>query len=174
MVVWFADKLARTTFEAVDTVIVSRQGSPISYWNPNEVTYPLYSKIISVWSATGQGSADVFMWHQGENDVTGGTEAAYSDNFEALLANLTNAGVLSSSTVILIGAIAEQSAANSAFNNKRLLPLAKKPGRAYVSSYGLSVFDGVHFDSSSLTAFGARRYFSAYKLAMATMGAGIP
>lgn len=165
MVVWFADKLARALFESVDTVVIARQGSPIAYWDPQEETYPLYVEALSVWQATGQGPADVLMWHQGENDVTDGTTESYPENFNQMVQNLTSAGVLSEEAVILLGGIAEQSAERAAFNQNILLPLAGKPGRAYASSYGLPVTDGVHFSSKALTAFGARRYFSAYRLA---------
>ena len=168
MPVWFADKLARATFTAVDTVVVARQGSPISYWSPSEATFPLYAEAVAVWGATGQGPADVLMWHQGENDVTDGTTATYIANFEQMVSNLIAAGVLSANTLILLGGIAEQTLERTAFNKTCLLPLAGKRGWAYASSYGLTVIDGVHFNSASLTDLGARRYFSAYQFARAT------
>lgn len=166
LAIWFADNLARRTFETVDLVMVARGTTSIANFQPGDVTVPMYSELTSVWAATGQGPADVFLWHQGERDVVLGTSAStYTSLFESMITSLITAGVLNSSTVILVGGLAEEAADKYTFNKSCLFQLTKKPRRGYAGSAGLTTFDGVHFDSKSLTALGARRYYSAYLFA---------
>lgn len=164
---WFADKLARTQFESVDLTVVARGGSKIEFWSPAEPLYPMLAHTQAVWAATGQGPADIFLWHQGESNLPS-PPANYQGKFEAMLSDLTAAGVISASTLILIGGIMEASKDCAAFNRRVLLPLAKAPGRGYAHSTRLKAFDVptyTHFDSASLTALGAKRYYSAYLFA---------
>jgi hypothetical protein len=160
LAVWFCDKLARTLFEPVDLTLVARGGSTISIWSPAEQAYPMLTHCANVWAATGQAPAHVFLWHQGESDVP--APQGYADAFAALRANLTDAGVIDASTLVIVGGLAENSAERVAFNRD---VLRKLPASAYARSYGLPVYDGNHFTSHALTRLGAARYASAYRFA---------
>jgi hypothetical protein len=159
--VWFCDKLARTHFEPVDLTFVGRGGSSITLWGPNETEFPMLQECVRVWAATGQAPADVFLWHQGENN-TGWTAQDYRAEFDALLDNVTAGGVIDANTVVIVGGTAEENAGRLAFNRN---VLARHRRAAYATSYGLSTSDGTHFDGPSLTKLGAKRYFSAYLFA---------
>ena len=165
MAVWLCDKLARTQLDTVDLTLVALGGGQISYWAPGEVTWPMLNECTSVWAATSQGPADVFFWHQGEADLAT-APSSYRSQFEALLTNLIAAGVISASTIILLGGIAENTAQKISFNRDCLFPLSERPLRAYVNSYGLvTVGDAFHFSGPDLAAFGYRRAFSSYLFA---------
>lgn len=163
---WFADKLARTQYDSVDLTVVARGASSVSYWDPSEVNYPMLAATVDVWNATGQGPADVFLWHQGESDLDMPAEW-YIATFESMVTNLKAANVLSDNSLILLGGLAETSAIPALFNRRVLMTLARKPNRGYARSTGLVTFDAgnTHFDSKSLTAFGAKRYYTAYMFA---------
>lgn len=163
LAVWFCDKLARTQGDTVDLTLVALGGAQIAYWDPAEVTWPMFNECVSVWTATGQGPADVFLWHQGEADIST-PSTSYMAQFQALVQNLINAGVLKESTRIILGGIAEDTAADLAFNYNSLLPLCGS-GTTYATSYQLTTTDTAHFTGQGLYMFGSRTYFSAYLLA---------
>ena len=159
MAVWFCDKLARTQFTPVTLALVALGGAPISFWHPSEATYPLLSESIAVWGATGQGPADVFLWHQGEAD-SATAAATYQAAFEDLLANLAAGGVIDANTIVIVGGVAGSSAAYNAVNSDLLQPIAGVAGRGFASSYSLPTTDGAHFTGNGLYVMGARRCFS--------------
>lgn len=161
MAVWFCDKLARTQFDTVDLTLVALGGGQIAYWAPGAMTWPMLSECISVWAATGQEPADVFLWHQGESDLTNST---YRTQFKQLVANLIEGGVLKPSTVIVLGGIAEDGAPEVAFNRNKLQTLCGKK-TAFANSHLAPTYDTVHFTGQGLYYFGAHRLFSAYLLA---------
>ena len=163
LAVWFCDKLARTQSDTVDLTLVALGGAQIAYWDPAEVTWPMFNECVSVWTATAQGPADVFLWHQGEADVAT-DPAEYMSQFGDLVQNLVNAGVLSTATKIILGGIAEDTQQDLSFNSRSLLPLCGS-GTAYASSYQLGTTDGAHFTGQGLYLLGSRGYFSAYLLA---------
>lgn len=159
--VWFCDKLARTSFEPVDLTFVGRGGSSIDLWGPDETEFPMLQECINVWAATGQAPADVFLWHQGENNVFWAAEQ-YHAAFAALLDNLAAAGVIDENTVVIVGGTAEENPDRLNFNRRALSRIRRA---TYASSYGLKTSDGTHFDGPSLTKLGANKYFSAYLFA---------
>jgi hypothetical protein len=161
MAVWFCDKLARTQFDTVTLALAARNGSSIDLWSPDEVTNPMFGRCVDVWTATGQDPADVFLWHQGESDVS---MISYRNKFRALVENLIDAGVLSAKTLILIGGIAENNAATATFNQKKLQGLCGGK-TTYANSHLCPTYDTVHFTGQGLYAFGASRLYSAYLLA---------
>lgn len=163
LAVWFCDKLARTQLDTVDLTLVALGGGQISYWDPSEVTWPMFNECVSVWTATGQGPADVFLWHQGEADVAT-APSSYIAQFMALVQNLIDADVLSESTKIILGGIAEDTEVDLAFNYSSLLALCGGM-TTYATSYQLGTTDGAHFTGQGLYMFGSRAYFSAYLLA---------
>jgi hypothetical protein len=120
MAVWFCDKLARTLLDTVTLALVARNGSAISLWSPDEVTTPLFQRCVNVWTATGQGPADVFLWHQGESDLA---NADYKQDFKDLVQNLKDSDVISDDTIILpVGLVASDSSRQQ-FNENMLAPL---------------------------------------------------
>lgn len=156
--VWFCDKLARTEFESVDLTFVGRGGSSIALWSPEETEFPMLQACIDAWAATGQNApADIFLWHQGENNA--GIPQGYPETFDSVLDNLTAGGVIDENTLVLVGGLAEENAQRIGFNRRALSKIRRA---AYATSYGLKTSDGTHFDGPSLTKLG-RRYFSAYR-----------
>lgn len=167
LAVWFCDKLARTQYESVDLTMVARGGSSITLWEP-DAAIGLYDRCVDVWTLTGQAPADVFLWHQGESDLTM-DPVAYAAAFEQLLLDLAAGGVIDENTLILMGGIAQEEAQTVTFNSDVLVGLVDRSGRGFAHSYGLVTSDaGTHFDGPSLYAFGAHRYHSAYVFARAT------
>ncbi|WP_332823127.1 sialate O-acetylesterase [Stutzerimonas kunmingensis] len=158
--VWFCDKLARTQHEAVDLTFVGRGNSPIELWDADESVSPMLAECIGVWTATGQPPADIFLWHQGENNA-GWERTPYEARFDTLLDDLTRGGVIDGNTIVIVGGLAEENNQRVTFNHRVLARLRRA---TFATSYGLKTSDGTHFDAASLTRL-ARRYFSAYQFA---------
>lgn len=151
--VWMCDRLARAMHEPVTLTLVARGASPISYWSPDEVTYPMLQECIDVWTATGQGPADVFLWQQGEQDVGVTSSASYRDQFAALESNLKAAGVIKNGTLVIVGGMVPSTADKAAYNRDALFPC----GDAYAPPDDLQN-DGVHFSGQALFQLGIRYY----------------
>ena len=151
--VWLCDKLARSYHDTVTMTLVARGASPISYWSPDEITYPMLQECIDVWTATGQGPADVFIWQQGEQDVGVASSTSYRSQFSALLDNLRGAGVIKNATAVVVSGIVGSTAAKVIFNEGTL----SRCGDAYAPPDGLAN-DGVHFTGPSLYNLGIRLY----------------
>lgn len=160
--VWFCDQLARKRLDTVTLTLVARGASPIAYWAPTEVTFPMLSETIDVWTATGQAPANVFLWQQGEGDVSTDTEV-YKAAFNELVDNLKSADVIDDSTIIIICGTAEEYANRIAFNMNALVSLVNQSRvRAYAGTHSLTTADTTHFDGPSLAKFGRGSIFSAY------------
>jgi len=160
--VWFAHRLAQVTGEQVDVTMVARGATNISGWAPGDPVGML-QEMIDVWGATGQGApANVFLWHQGEPHVTD-SYSTYNVPFQALLTNLTSAGLIDANTIIILGGLSEDNSNRIAFNDNVLAVMAANyPNIFFAPSEGLSSFDGTHFTGQSLYTLGAERYADAY------------
>lgn len=161
--VWFCDRVAREWKQPVDMTIVARGASWIAYWDPAEENYPMLRQCISVWAATGQPPANVFLWHQGEGQADSATSYDdYSTAFLNLVGNLKKGAVIDDSTLIILGGLAEKKDGRQDFNRNVLKPLAdNNKNFAYAPSHGLKTGDRTHFTGDSLHTFGAERYFDA-------------
>lgn len=164
LAVWFCDSLARKQLDTVDLTVVARASSQIALWSPTETTYPMLQECIDVYAATGQGPADVFIWHQGENNSTS-VHSTYRALFEALVANLIAGNVIKSDATIITGGLLEDMATKVQFNSGALVPLSFPVRRGHAASAGLTSPDAAHFDGHSLYKMGASRYYSAYLFA---------
>lgn len=165
--VWFCDRLARAMSDTVTMTLVARGGISISEWAPSGATYPMLAEMTSVWAATGQPPADVFLWHQGEQDVGVMTPANYRTAFAAMLANLQAAGVISANTIVIVGGLVEATQARIDFNTDALKQLPADDARvAYADSSNLESYDATHFSGYGLYLFGRDRYFRAYQEAI--------
>lgn len=162
--VWFCDRLCREQSEDVDLTLVARGDSSIARWSASEVTYPMLQECIDVWAATGQGPADIFLWHQGEANAST-LPATYSADFLTLLDALESGGVISPTTRVIVGGLADGGNVN--YIDFTRTCLAKLPdyssriGFAYTSS--VPVGDPTHFSGEGLYVLGGDRYFTAYK-----------
>jgi hypothetical protein len=160
--VWFCHKLAQTLGEDVDMTIVARGGTTISGWAPGD-PIGMMQECIDVWTATGQAPAHVFLWHQGEGNVTSPNASDYKTAFLDMVANLKAAGVIDDDTIIIVGGTAEENADRINFNITRLQALAtENEAIFYAPSDGLPTYDGTHFTGSALYSFGVQSYFAAY------------
>lgn len=158
--VWFCDWVTRAYFEPVTMTIVARGASPIAYWSPDEVTYPMLQECIDVWAATGQEPADVFLWHQGEGNVTT-SHYEYFNDFLALLDNLKAGGVIDNRTKVILGGLTESIPSKTLFNDDVLMSCAAACSGAYAPSSNLAN-DGTHFTGPGLYQF-STRYYSCYR-----------
>lgn len=166
--VWFCHRLAQVRDEDVDFTIVARGATHILEWEPGS-PIGMYEEIVDVWTATGQGPADIFLWHQGEGSVsTDPTNLeTYRNRWTSFVYDeLTAAGVIDANTIIILGGLAEEGVneeARIAFNIGALQQLAvDTPNTYYAPSDGLTTYDGTHFIGQALYTHGAARYFSAY------------
>jgi hypothetical protein len=167
LAVWFCDSLARHSHEPVTLTMVARGGTPIEEWAASGSTYPMLAACLAAWTATGQAPADVFLWHQGEHN-SALDPAEYRAKFLTLLDDLTAGGVIDANTLVIVGGLMPNNTTRVAFNARTLGTLARTGRVAVASSYGLTDFDGIHFDGKSLHKLGARRYFAAYLFAKRT------
>lgn len=169
LAVWFCDRLARHADDDVDMTIVARGATDIVRWFPGESEFPMLQECIDVWAATGQPPADVFLWHQGEGNLLNMTRDEYRGHFLDLLDNLEAGGVITASTIVVVGGLSEAVNADKVdFNIKALRRLAQNNNRiGYASARALSTTDGTHFDGASLYTFGTERYFTGYLQAQA-------
>lgn len=162
--VWFCDKLARSSFESVDLTLVAREGRGIEYWSEDRPQNDsLLHQLTNVYAATGQGPADVFLWHQGEND-SGSAPELYPPKFLTLLSVLRARNIIDANTIVIVGGLAHENQSYVQFTERALHPLTKL-GIGFASSHGLPTTDGVHFTGQALFKLGAVRYFSAYRFA---------
>ncbi len=171
--VWFCERLARFLSRAVDMTIVARGASRIELWDPGEPSYPMLQDCTTVWKATGQAPAHVFLWHQGEGNVTTPSHADYRTLFLDLVANLKRGGVIDDNTLIILGALSEEKDNRREFNHSALQALADQhDGIAYAPSQGLKTYDCTHFIGEALYTFGAEHYFEAFRQSKHNLSGG--
>ncbi|MDO9381822.1 MAG: sialate O-acetylesterase [Hyphomicrobiaceae bacterium] len=154
---WFCHRLAFETGEPVKLILVCKGGLPISAWSP---TTPgeQWSEIAAVCTAAAAGPADIFLWHQGEDDILAGTaEATYKAAFLALIAALVSAGYLKSDAQQIVGGL--RYPGSDAF----LQNLASENALIeYASDTPYADYDGTHFTGPGLYQFGYEGYWNAY------------
>ncbi len=166
--VWFCRRLAQYLSETIDMTIVARGGTAISGWAPGD-SVGMLQECLDVWAATGQGPADIFVWHNNESN-SGTSATGYRDAWLALAANLEAGGVIGPNTKILLVGTPEDNAARVAANRNSLGAIVAADPRCTITlSDGLSTYDGLHFTGDALYVLGAHRIFDAYMKAEASM-----
>jgi hypothetical protein len=94
--------LANAFQEDINLLLVSRRGTPISYWcNEAGVTGTMYARMKAVLAAAGVTKVDAFLWHQGE--ANNPAPGVYAASFAGLLSHLTADGYIDTDTPIVIG-----------------------------------------------------------------------
>lgn len=163
---YFCDKLARANDEDVYLTLISQGELNINEWvGSANSTGPMLQRIFDNWTASGQGPADVFLWHQGEQNVNDGTTfETYQQRFNQMIQKLKDANVINNSTIIVLGGLGENTSARIQFNANYLRALSSEaPARRYASSAGLlPLQDASHFTGDQLYALGTERFWSAY------------
>ncbi len=156
--VWFCHRLAQVRGDDVRLTLVAQGGTGVEEWASGG---PMLNRCISVYAATGQAPADVFLWSQSNLTMPA---AEYRGRFLALVANLKAAGIIDNSTVILIQDMAHSDAQRLAFNANVVQTLADEHASIFrTRGDGLTTFDdGSHYDSPSLYTLGVERHFAAY------------
>lgn len=161
--VWFADRAAKELEEDIKLINVAYGGLPISNWNPLN-TNNMYTVIESNFIASGVESADIFLWHQGENDGTGGDNTpaeTYKSAFLTLVQSLKTDGIIKSDAPVIVG---ELRSTNAAHINTALIELAAANELIYFApADGLIDYDGVHYEGASLQSLGYNRYWDQYR-----------
>ena len=158
LAIWFCHRLALETDQDVRLVMVSYGGKAISAWSP---TAPgeMWSELVAVCTAAGIGPADIFLWHQGEQDaILGTSSASYQAQFVAMTDALEASGYLKPTAPRIVGGLCshddtmlqELAAANP------LVSYAGKPDPA--ANQG----DDVHFTGQALAYFGTELYWRQY------------
>lgn len=164
--VWFADRMARELDDDVRLVMAARGATAIESWAEGETEIPMLENCIDVWAASTAGDpavADVFIWHQGEGNLS---TPDYPAKFTTLLANLEAGGVIGPNTLVIVGGLSEDNINRRNFNVNVLSKLHNSDSRiVFARSTGLHSYDGTHFDGKSLYRFGSERYYHAYRMA---------
>lgn len=156
LALWFCARLARETNEEVRLILVAKSGTPIADWAPPSGI--LYAEILAVWAAANPGrAADVYLWHQGEGDSLT-PEATYKAAWLNIRSSLISAGILSSSTLSVIGGlktVSDVKHQNLAAENADKI--------AFAPASDLPVYDvTTHFTGSALCTLGYDRFWRAY------------
>ena len=160
MPLWFCHRLSQEVRDDVRLVIVARDGSDISYWNPTTGT--VFQEIEDVYAATGAPAADIFIWHQGETGETP-DNTQYKTKWLAMRNALWTAGIIKNQAPCIVGGL--QGVRIGGANDLYLQQLAtENAGVYYADSSGLEDGgDGLHFAGPALYTFGYFRYWQQYR-----------
>lgn len=132
-------------------VLVAVGGQAIEKWvSSSGVRGVMYDRMASILTAARVQRADLFFWHQGENDETAGT-ATYADKWSNLLAALTSDGIITNETPIVLGELASKFTGMNAVLNG-IASADARVGIAAISGYATS--DTTHFAASVLDDIG--------------------
>lgn len=163
LALWFCRRMAQELNEAVELILVARDSSDLTYWNPTTGT--IYQEIEDVHAATGRGAADVLIWHQGEggNGATGEFDHLYKADWITMRNALRTAGILKNDAPSILGGL--QGTRIGGARDMYLQELADENADVYyASSEGLTDGgDTLHFSGPALYTFGYFRYWEQYR-----------
>jgi len=168
---WFCDRLADKTGDDVQYLLCGEGGQTLAQWVTTDATPvrgPVYNRCLGAWRAAYGNNltnpAHIFLWHQGESDVTQGTTSAdYRARFAQMIAWLKADGIIDNSTIIIIGGLGDP---REAFNASTLKPIADDDPQIYFApATGFVLIDTAHFSGQDLAALGAERMFTQYLIA---------
>lgn len=162
-----ASLVAEITGEPVRLILAARGGMSIGggWIDVAGSTQIQFQRTLAILSAAGVNSVDFMLWHQGESDVTGGLVEAWLPKFDNLLSSLEAAGIITTSTPVVVGELGPNVAALNPF----LLKLSGMDRRIAIARLArLRTIDGVHFAPEIVPLCG-RRYVEA----LATLDASV-
>lgn len=136
-------------------------------WNPGD---PYYEGEIARVNAALTADPTIefkgIFWHQGERDALDGAEATYQANLDAMFAAMrTDIVGADAMTPVLVGGLGSSFYATNSSTQAVQAIIEDTPNRilaSYVSSDGLQLFDGLHFDAPALRTLG-QRFLTAYE-----------
>lgn len=168
LALWFCHRLSQEVDDDVHLIMVARDSSDISFWNPS--TGAVYTEILDVWNAQGGNAQDIFLWHQGETGETP-DNTQYKTKWLAMRNALRTTGVLKTTAPAILGGL--QGARIGGTNDLYLQQLAaENPNVYYASSVGLDsgptastapLPDNLHFSGAALYVLGYHRYWDQYR-----------
>ena len=136
-------------------------------WNQGNPNYNDAVSRANAALAQTAGQFGGFLWHQGETDALAGiSEVSHAASLDAMIAAMRTDITGATSAPFLIGEMAQQFVATDPGTRGPVQDaIQDTPNRvtnsALVSSTGLVVYDGIHFDDDSQRTFG-QRYYDAY------------
>jgi hypothetical protein len=137
----------------VRLIIQADGGEPIAEWQGAGTVQ--FDSIQGKFNDSGMPPADVFLWHQGENDAGSLT---YESDFLSLLSFFRSADFLKDNAISIVGETFVASAPLSAIRSLSSQDVGKI---GVVSATGLTSCDGVHFDGKSIDKLGSL-YFNSW------------
>ena len=157
----FGPAMAERSDSKVALIKVSQGGTNLREdWNStrkeDDALYPMLirniDEALQALSERGDtGHLRAVLWHQGESDRN---SKAYAENLTAFIAQL-RADLKQPDLPFVIGEVFDNGKRDVVRNAQRSVADAV-PGTAFVSSAGLETFEGTHFTSASVLAFGER------------------
>ncbi len=148
-------------------VIVARGGTPSADFIKGSGF--MYDTLAEVYVASGQGPADVVLWHQGESDQ-GSRRATDPEVYKArileLISNLKADGFMKESAPFIAGGLCKPNAADIDQALRELA--AENEGIYYASQAGIPNLIPVenHFTGAGLVTLGLERYWAQYRQAV--------
>lgn len=115
-----------------------------------------------------KGEFGGILWHQGEQDARDGvSEVSYAASLDTMVTNMRLDILRATDAPFILGELStDWVAANAPVRSPVQSAIQDTPNRlsnaALVSSSGLVVYDGIHFDADSQRTFGSR-YFTSYQ-----------
>ena len=160
LAVWFCHRLSQELNTDVKLILVCRDGSDITYWHPTTGT--VYQEIEDVHAATGEGAADILLWHQGETGESDPVQRAlYKTKWITMRNALRTAGIIKQDAPTILGGL--QGVRIGGQNDLYLQELAAENDDVYyASSVDLPSDDNLHFSGNALRTFGYHRYWEQY------------
>lgn len=146
-----ANHYALATGEQVRLVIVAKAGQAISQWHNGTSRQAMLTRITAVLGSAGVSGVDGFWWLQGAGDNDEPLASAYQAKWNALVQCLTDDGLITSTTPIVIGEEAKQFLNTNQF--LRTIDLADaRVQRAPISRFDTS--DDIHYTGNELIRAG--------------------
>lgn len=139
--------------------------------HPQSGSYPYDDLVSRARRAMQDGKLCAILWHQGESSLGSTADArAYRMELEQFLRRLRRE-LAAPEVPFLVGEVRyREGTEENRILNQGMREFAEAgPCRGFVSTAGLALFDGVHFDRKSQQILG-ERYFEAFRKASASAG----
>lgn len=145
-----ANQIALATGEEVRLVLVAKGGISIGQWYSANIRQPMLLRISAVLAAAGVTALDGFWWHQGETD--NGSTSSYVGRWNALVQCLTDDGLITATTPIVIGEVAPKYTAIAPVL-KSIADADPRVLQAPITRFAMNS-DGIHFTGPELVRIG--------------------
>ncbi len=147
----FAREMASQSTKELGMVVNARGGTSIKLWMPGSEYYASFMERVK--EALKDGEIKGVIWHQGESDVQDLSQ--YMQELQELISRIRK-DLGKPNLPFVAGQVIDNTPERKVFNQLILQLPQLVPNTAVVSSEGLAVLDGVHFDAESQIKLGER------------------